>query len=260
LSIPDVTARLRAAGCVFAEDEAALLVDAAAGEELESLIRRRVAGEPLEVVLGWAAFAGRRLAVAPGVFVPRRRTELLAGEALHGAPAGGLVADLCCGVGAVGAVLLTSGRRLRVHSCDIDAAAVRCAERNLAPLGGVVHWGNLFAALPAGLRGRFDVVTANAPYVPSSDVALMPREAREYEPRHTLDGGPDGLAIARRILAAAASWLRPGGRLLIETSVRQAPELAKAFGAAGFAADVLRSEELDATVVSGAGNAVRRVG
>ena len=212
---------------------------------------RRIGGEPLEVVLGWAAFAGLRIDVAAGVFVPRRRTELLAEQALLRAPAGGLVADLCCGSGAVGAALLTAGTRLRVHAGDIDPVAVRCAERNVTPLGGVVHLGDLLDAFPAGLRGRFDVLAANAPYVPTDEIALMPAEARNSEPHVTLDGGADGLGVARRITAAAPLWLRPGGRLLIETSRRQAPELLAAFTASGLRAEVVRSEEYDATVVSG---------
>ncbi len=253
-----LAARLRRAGCVYAEDEADLLLQAGSGAELEALVTRRIAGEPLEVVLGWAEFAGLRLAVTSGVFVPRRRTQLLAEAASRVAPAGGLVADVCCGSGAVGAVLLTAGERLRVHACDVDPAAVRCAERNLTPRGGVVHLGDLLDAFPAGLRGRFDVIAANAPYVPTDEIALMPAEARDSEPRFTLDGGHDGQGIARRIIAAAPLWLRPGGRLLIETSVRQAPELLAAFTGSGFRADVLRSEEYDATVVSGqVGKAIR---
>ena len=102
---PDVVARLRAAGCVWAEDEAALLEDAAASaDELDRLVARRVAGEPLELVLGWVEFLGRRLVVAPDVFVPRRRTELLARTALahlDGPPGGvapSVVVEICCGV------------------------------------------------------------------------------------------------------------------------------------------------------------------
>src|SRR5690242_133630 len=83
-AVDEVVARLRAAGCVFAEDEAALLVAEADGPvRLEELVARRVAGEPLEHLLGWAEFLGRRMVVAPHVFVPRRRTELLAREAVH---------------------------------------------------------------------------------------------------------------------------------------------------------------------------------
>ena len=83
--------------------------------------------------------------------------------------------------------------------------------------------GDLFGALPAGLRGRVDVLIANAPYVPTAEIANMPPEAREHEPLVALDGGADGLDVQRRITACARDWLTPGGSLLIETSVRQAP-------------------------------------
>ena len=106
--VPDIVSVLRAAGCVFAEDAARLLVGAAAGPELDALVARRVGGEPLEQVLGWVEFAGRRVLVEPGVFVPRRRTELLVREAAARRP--GLVVELCCGVGAVGPSRCRLGR------------------------------------------------------------------------------------------------------------------------------------------------------
>jgi release factor glutamine methyltransferase len=127
---------------------------------------------------------------------------------------------------------------------------VRCARRNL-PAGGQVHEGDLYAALPAELAGRVDVVVANTPYVPSEEIALMPHEARLHEPRVALDGGADGLDPERRVAAGAGEWLAPGGHLLIETSARQAPELAGAFVEQGLVPRVAESEELEATVVVG---------
>jgi release factor glutamine methyltransferase len=251
MSAPDpaVVARLRAAGCVFAEDEAELLVAAAPpGAALEQLIARRVAGEPLEQVLGWAEFCGRRYAVEPGVFVPRRRTELLVRSALAVAGPGAVVLDLCCGVGAVGAAVATSLGSAELHAADVDPAAVRCARRNLAGLGRV-HEGDLFAPLPPGLLGRVDVLVVNAPYVPTAAIALMPPEARDHEARAALDGGTDGLDVHRRIAGGARRWLAPGGALLIETSRRQAPGTQALFAAAGLTARVVTDDELDATVV-----------
>src|SRR4051812_9605748 len=101
-----ITARLRASGSVFAEDEAALLVaEARTPGELEVMVGQRVAGTPLEVIVGWAEFCGLRIAVEPGVFVPRRRTEVLVREAVALAAPGAVVLDLCCGTGAVGAAI-----------------------------------------------------------------------------------------------------------------------------------------------------------
>lgn len=244
--------RLRAAGCVFAEDEAALLLEAAgSADELAALVARRVAGEPLEQVLGWVEFAGLRLVVEPGVFVPRRRTELMVREAdrlLTGREAP-VAVDLCCGCGAVAAALLAALGGLDVHAADIDQAAVACARRNLP--AHRVHQGDLYDALPATLRGRVDVLAVNTPYVPTAAIATMPPEARDHEPAVALDGGPDGLDVARRVAADARSWLAPGASLIVETSRAQAPVLAELFASYGLEARMVTDEDLDATMVVG---------
>lgn len=247
-----VTDRLRAAGCVFAEDEAAvLLAEAGPPARLEELVRRRVAGEPLEHVVGWVAFDGLRIAVEPGVFVPRRRTELLVAEAAALLRSGDVVVDLCCGSGAVGAALLARCPGVVLHAADLEPAAVRCARRNLP--GVPVHEGDLFGALPAELRGRLGVLVANVPYVPTPALALMPPEARDHEPRTALDGGDDGLAVARRLLAGAPAWLAPGGAVLFETSEAQVPAAVGAVTAAGLTPTVAVDDERGATVVRGMG-------
>lgn len=243
----DLVAALSAAGCVFAEDEAALLL--AAPGPVEPLLARRLAGEPLEHVLGWAAFDGGRVAVDPGVFVPRRRSELLVRLAVAGLAAPAVVLDLCCGSGALGAAVRRRVPGVEVHAADADPAAVACARRNLP--GGTVWQGDLWTALPASLRGRLDVVLANAPYVPTAGIALMPPEARDHEPRTALDGGGDGLDVHRRIAAGAAGWLAPGGRLVIEVSRAQAPAALEEFGTVGLAATVHVNDDLDATAILG---------
>ena len=244
-----LVARLRAAGCVFAEEEAELLLGA--GGDPEALVARRVAGEPLEQVLGWAAFGGLRILVEPGVFVPRRRTELLASAATARARPRAVVVDLCCGTGAVGAVVATAVPEVELWAADLDPVAVACARRNLEPLGGRVVAGDLFAPLPAALRGRVDVLVVNAPYVPTDAIALMPPEARDHEARLALDGGDDGVVVHRRVAAEAPAWLAPGGVLLVETSEEQASLTGAALAASGLVVEVLRDEERDATVVAG---------
>ena len=239
-------ARLRAAGSVFAEEEADLLVGTGAtGAALERLVARRTDGEPLEVLVGCAAFLGRRLVVAPGVFVPRRRTELLAGLAASYARSDGVLVELCCGVAPVAAVVEVG----EVHAADVSPAALACAARN-AP-HAALHRGDLYDALPDRLRGRVAVLAANAPYVPSDRIALMPPEAREHEPRVALDGGADGVEMHRRVAALAPAWLRPGGVLLVETSPGQAPLTAAAVRAAGLATEVVTDEEVGGCVVVG---------
>ncbi len=265
---------------------------------LEGLVVRRVSGEPLETVLGWVEFAGMRLAVGPGVFVPRRRTELLAHTAVRLARAttdqtdtaggtphtateqtgttdptppttdhtdttdptrrtttgraprpttGAVVVEACCGVGPVAAVVARDVPGADVHAVDVDPVATAWAARNLAGRGRVWN-GDLLDPLPAALRGRVDVLVANAPYVPSAAVVTMPTEARRHEPLVALDGGSDGADVQRRLLAAAPAWVAPGGHVLVETSRRQVP-LTRAACPPGWAVEVLHDEDVDATVV-----------
>lgn len=251
-----LVARLRAAGCVWSEDEAALLSAAAAtAEEREVLAARRIAGEPLELVLGWVEFLGRRLVVAPDVFVPRHRTELLARTTLayaatrSEAPDGRrlVVVEMCCGVAPVAAHL--DAARVEVHAADLSPAALGCARRN-AP-AAALHLGDLYDALPSELRGRVDVLAANAPYVPTDRIADMPREAREHEPRVALDGGAEGVDLHRRLAAQARDWLAPGGVLLVETSPAQAALTTAAMTAAGLATEIVADDETGGCVAVG---------
>ncbi|MGW9416212.1 methyltransferase [Cellulosimicrobium funkei] len=279
--LDDLTARLRAAGCVFAEDEAALLAERADdAAHLEALVARRVSGEPLEHVLGYVDFHGLRVAVDPGVFVPRQRTTLLVDEAVAlarragrparlpdggpgsgpgGRPEGGpdgrtVVVDLCCGAGALGlatAVSLGGDETVALHASDVDPAAVACAARNVAAVGGTAYEGDLFDPLPAGLRGRVDLLLANVPYVPSGEIPLLPREARDHEAHVALDGGGDGLDVLRRVATEAPAWLAPGGHLLTESGERQAAGAVAVLGRAGLVARVVRDDDIGATIVVG---------
>lgn len=217
--------RLRRAGGVFAEEEAAVL-DAAArdGQELEHWCVRREAGELLEQVVGRVELCGERLAVGPGSFVPRQRTALLIDAALaelRGRSRPVLV-EAFCGVAPVAAVV---GRRLpevRLHVTDRDRCPLVHARTNLPPTAGV-HPGSVLDGLPPGLAGAVDLLVAVPPYVPRAQWELMPRDARENEPRSALVAGEDGLDEVRRLLADAPRWLAPSGVLLIEMHRRQGP-------------------------------------
>jgi release factor glutamine methyltransferase len=274
---PAIVTRLRAAGCVFAEDEAQLLISAArTPADLAAMVDRRAAGLPLEHVLGWAEFCGLRIAVDPGVFVPRRRTQFLvrqatalagqagplarqAGKASHVGhgqePASQarpvVIVDLCCGSGAVGIALAAALDPVELHAADVDPVAVTCACQNVAAVGGQVYQGDLYDPLPAALRGRVGLLTANVPYIPTEAIGLLPGEARLHEPRVALDGGPDGLDVLRRVATAAPQWLAPGGHLLVETSEQQAAQAAEIFAGCGLVPRVASSDELSATVIIG---------
>jgi release factor glutamine methyltransferase len=237
----DLVTRLRAAGSVFAEDEAQLLTDAATGGPLEALVQRRIAGEPLEVVVGWAEFCGLRITIDPGVFVPRHRTEFLVQVAASLVQPGATALDLCCGSGALGAAL-ASIVDVDLYAADIDPVAVACARKNVAR----VYEGDLFDPLPAVL---FDVILCNTPYVPSAEIAMLPPEARDWEAPVALDGGDDGLDVQRRVAASVGHWLVPGGSVLVEASAEQAPVSVAIFEAAGLSARIEYSDEYETSVV-----------
>ena len=234
LTLDSITARLRAVGCVFAEDEAALLQEENDDPaRLEAMVVRRESGVPLEHILGWAEFCGMRIIVEPGVFVPRPRTEQLVQRAVDLVRRGSVVVDLCCGSGAVGAAI-EGTVAVELYSADLDPVAVRVARRNVSR----VYEGDLYEPLPPELRGRVDLIVVIAPYVPTAAIALLPHEARDFEPPLALDGGPDGLDVVRRVIAEAPQWLTPGGTLLAEIGSAQVPAVMAALTDAGLRGSV----------------------
>lgn len=213
--------RLRAAGCVAAEDEAEELVAAAPdGPTLDRWLARREQGEPLAWITGILPFCGRSLHVAPGVYVPRPQTQELACRAADLLPPGGSAVDLCTGSGAVAAHLRAEDPTAVVVGTDLDPRSAACARANAIP--------TVVADLAAAVRptGTLDLVTAVAPYVPTGSLRLLPRDVQRHEPRRALDGGDDGLTLVRRIIGAATALLRPGGWLVIEVGGDQDRELA----------------------------------
>ncbi|GAB2468555.1 class I SAM-dependent methyltransferase [Jatrophihabitans fulvus] len=248
----DLVARLRTAGCVFAEEEADLLfANTRDPSDLEARIVRREQGEPLEYVVGFAEFDGLRVHLDPGVFIPRRRTEHLVRAAKARAPKNGVIVDLCCGSGALALALHRRAGSAELHAGDIDPVAVACARRNLEPVGGLAHLGDLFDPMPPSLAGRVTSLLANVPYVPTSELDSMPIEAREHEPLATHDGGTDGLNVLRRVLLDAPRWLAPGGHLFVETSAEQSALAAALMDAAGLVATVSTSQNDETVVIGG---------
>ncbi|MEU4563732.1 putative protein N(5)-glutamine methyltransferase [Actinoplanes sp. NPDC023936] len=247
LATSDAVHRLRAAGCVFAEEEAAVLAEAAADTAgLAAMVDRRAAGEPLEQIVGYADFAGVRVRLRQGVFVPRVRSELLVRLAATEAAEGSVVVDLCCGSGALGLAVRTAVPGITLHAADLDPVAVACARDNL---GGGVHQGDLYAALPGHLRGGVDVLIANVPYVATRHIPFLPAEARDHEPRTALDGGDDGLAVFRAVAAQARDWLSPTGLLLSEITEAQAATACAIADGNGLTAAVTSDDDLDAYAI-----------
>jgi release factor glutamine methyltransferase len=234
------TRELAAAGCVSARAEADWLLEEAVDEEsLRAMVARRVAGEPLQYVIGWAPFGPLRLVVGPGVFVPRPETEGLAdraatrlrsrpeppegsGEPRRGARVRPIAVDVCTGSGAIACFLAAEVPGARVLATELDPGALAWARRNADRYGVELLAGDLDEPLPAALAGRVDVLCANVPYVPSGAIATLPTDVRDHEPRLALDGGPDGLDVLRRLVARAGHWLAPGGGLLCEIGEDQA--------------------------------------
>jgi release factor glutamine methyltransferase len=225
-----VEERLRAAGCVAAEAETGELFAGAPDERtLNAWIERRETGEPLAWIVGVTTFCGVRVAVDAGVFVPRPQSEQLARRAAAATPAGGRVADLCTGSGAIAAAVKHLVPSSTVIGTDVDLRAARCARRN-----GVVA---VVGDLGAPLRTRsFDVVVAVAPYVPTDEMPFLPSDVRRFEPPHALDGGADGLDAIRRIAEDAATLLVGTGSLLLEVGGEQAAQLSPSLVTLGFAA------------------------
>jgi release factor glutamine methyltransferase len=197
------------------------------------LVRRRADGEPTAYLTGRREFYGRAFRVDPRVLVPRPETELVAEAALAALPEGGRALDLCTGSGVL-AVTLALGRRARLVATDLSAGALEVARDNARALGAEVTFleGDLDGPVAPG--ERFDLLVSNPPYVPSGEIEGLAREVRR-EPRMALDGGPDGLALIRRIVALAPTRLAAGGTLVLEMHETHREALPRLCREAGFA-------------------------
>jgi release factor glutamine methyltransferase len=211
-------------------------LSAAERATLREGVRRRAAGEPLQYVTGEVAFRHLVVKVRPGVLIPRPETEVLVDTVLpdvRRALARGsdvVVADLGTGSGCIALSIASECPGVTVFATDISPAAVEIAAENAARLGlgDVVTalTGDLFSALPPEARGMLDVVVSNPPYIPSVDVPVLPAEIAGFEPHLSLDGGPDGLDVYRRILSDAREWLTSGGLLAVELDERMVRQAA----------------------------------
>jgi release factor glutamine methyltransferase len=218
--LESVRTRLSAAGFVAADEEASELLQGSNGDpvELESRLKRRLDGEPLAWITGFATFCGLEIRVDPGVYVPRWQSEPLARRAAARLPQRGIAIDVCTGAGAIAKVLLAEKPRARVTGTDIDERAVTCAKSN----GVDARCGDLFAPLSPDLEGCVDVVIGVVPYVPTQSMSLLARDTLEFESPLSYDGGPEGLDVLRRVLEGGHRFLRPGGSVFLEVGGPQA--------------------------------------
>jgi release factor glutamine methyltransferase len=237
----ELTVQLSRAGCVAAEEEAEELVACAGGDQslLRELADRRLAGEPLAWITGRADFGDQSVLVDPGVYVPRWQSVELAARAVARLPHDGKAIDLCTGTGAVAAVLRAARPAARIVATDCDTRAVACARAN----GVEAYQGDLFAAVPDSFRGETDAVVAVVPYVPSTELHLLPRDTLQFEDASHYDGGPDGADLLRRVVVDAPGFLRPGGAVLLELGGDQADVLRPTLDQLGYASVRAWSDE-----------------
>jgi release factor glutamine methyltransferase len=232
------------AGFVAAEEEADELLACCGGDAdlLDTLVARRLTGEPLAWVTGSVEFCGLPIRVDPGVYVPRWQSEQLARRAVERLPLTGTAIDVCTGAGAIAKILATNRPGARVVASDIDERAVACAAAN----GVEVYCGDLFAPLPRALEGHVDVVVGVPPYVPTPDLRLLQRDTFTFESPLSYDGGLDGTTILRRVLNESVRFLRRGGALLLEVGGEQADTLGDGVARFGYVdVNVLVDEEGD---------------
>ena len=228
-----VTETLARAGFVAAHGEAVELVARAAGDRglLGQLVERRLTGEPLAWITGFAPFDGGWIGVDPGVYVPRWQSELVARRAADRLPPDGTAVDVCTGSGALARALMRRRPEARVLATDLDERAVACARGN----GVDARHGDLLDPLPPELLGRVDVVAGVVPYVPSPELPYLQRDTFTFETPLSYDGGADGLDVVRRVVHQSARWLRPGGAIVLELGGDQADALGPELDALGYA-------------------------
>lgn len=224
-----IAARLRAAGIESADEEAVVI---AGCSNAEAVLERRLAGEPLGLIVGTARFFGLELELRPGVLAPRPETELVAHAAVALAPK--RVVDMCCGAGNLACAIASALPAAAVWAADSEAECVELARANAARLGLriAVHQGDLFAALPAELAGTIDVIVCNPPYISTGKLAGERAPLLRFEPRAAFDAGPYGLAIHQRVIQAAPALLAPGGWLIMEHGLGQQRQIEALLGRA----------------------------
>ena len=215
-------------------------VPAGVRRRFEQMVERRFTGEPVPFITGRLEFRGLELRAKPGVFVPRDSSEFLAEQAVRRLRRRGdpVAVDLATGAGAIALAVANEVPDAVVYGADIAEDAVQLARANAKRLGLQARFvaGDLFAGLPAHLRGQVDVITLHPPYVARDELADLPDEIRNFEPEHVLtDRSVDGLGLVERTADEAWNWLCRGGWVLIEVSPDRARAVASALRAEGFA-------------------------
>jgi release factor glutamine methyltransferase len=207
---------------------------------ISALAARRMKREPVSRILGRKEFWSLMLDVTPDVLVPRPDTETLIEAALDYVVRGGLrleplrILDIGTGTGALMLALLQELPNARGVATDVSVAALHVARGNAERLKLASRCSFVACNLADGVQGRFDLIVSNPPYIARGAIALLDPEVRDFDPRLALDGGADGLDAYRAIAASVPPLLAPGGRLIMELGVGQAPPVTALFEAAKF--------------------------
>jgi release factor glutamine methyltransferase len=207
---------------------------------IDALAARRMKREPVSRILGRKEFWSLMLDVTPDVLVPRPDTETLIEAALDYVVRGGLrleplrILDIGTGTGALMLALLQELPNARGVATDVSVAALHVARGNAERLKLASRCSFVACNLADGVQGRFDLIVSNPPYIARGAIALLDPEVRDFDPRLALDGGADGLDAYRAIAASVPPLLAPGGRLIVELGVGQAPPVTALFEAAKF--------------------------
>lgn len=216
------------------------VVAAEVADRFGEWIERRKAHEPLQHILGFEEFRGLRLKTGPAALIPRPETELLVEWALELERTHGpwrLAVDVGAGTGAIACALVAAAPHLELVAVERSTGALALAAANIAALGlgrqVRLVAGDLFEPL-AGLPSAVDLIVSNPPYIATATLSQLPREVSDWEPREALDGGPDGMAVHRRLIAESPGVLRPGGWLVMEMGEEQAGPLRRLLEAGGF--------------------------
>lgn len=208
-------------------------LDPAAAARLDAMIARRAANEPVAKILGERSFWGRMFKVTADVLDPRPETECLIAAALDG-PAPGRLLDLGTGSGIIAVTLLAEWPGAQGVASDTSAAALAVAGHNAARHGVAARLDLLCADWFAGMKGQFDLIVSNPPYIAADEMPNLAPEVRLHDPQAALTDGADGLTACRAIVAGARAHLRPGGRILLEIGPAQGQQVCKLLTGAGF--------------------------
>ena len=200
-------------------------------KEILRIADERLTGRPLWYIIGDADFCGYKIKVDERVLIPRPETEELAQQVIAAAEEGDSILDLCTGSGAVAIAvykeLEKNKRKVSVTASDVSEDALALAKENAEENGADIAF--VQSDLFSRLRGRYNIIVSNPPYIPTGDIEGLQREVRDFEPRLALDGGEDGLDFYRRIAAEASKYLVRGGMLVMEVGLGEAESVVKLF-------------------------------